>query len=67
MAETRQITVKAAICVPRVPNFLIMEDGQKLPLSAVDEEGLRAIGAAWTIDLIARAKEQRAGKAVGGS
>lgn len=55
------ITVKAIVKVPRVPNFLLLEDDtQKLPLSAFDEDALRQVGEAWTNALIARAKEQEA-------
>lgn len=57
--STKNITVSARVEIPRVPNFLLLTDGQKLPVSALDDEGLRAIGAAWTEDLIARAAEQR--------
>lgn len=57
MAEILRVT--ADVECPRVPNFLRMTDGQTLPLAAVDEDGLREIGAAWTEALIERAREQR--------
>ena len=58
----RVLRVTADVECPRVPNFLRMTDGQTLPVSAVDEDGLRRIGEAWTERLIERAAEQRADK-----
>lgn len=60
MARHKAITfsVKADVCIPRVPNFFILTDGSKVPISAISDQGLREVGAAWTEDLVARAKEQ---------
>lgn len=57
----KTINVTAQVEVPRVPNFLLMSDGQKIPISAVTEEGLEEIGKDWTLALINRAREQRSG------
>lgn len=43
---------------PRVPNFLRMSDGQTVPLCAVTDEGLRQLGAEFTEERLARAREQ---------
>jgi hypothetical protein len=59
VAET-VITVKASVELPRVPNFLRMTDEKWLPICALEEESLRALGAAWTDNLIVRAAEQKA-------
>lgn len=53
------VTVTAQVEVPRVPNFLRMTDGQMLPLYAVSDEGLEALGKEWTANLIARAREMK--------
>lgn len=52
------LTVSAKIKVPRVPNFLMTESGTTMPVSAFTEEGLRALGAEWIENLVARSKEQ---------
>ena len=57
--KTKKIQARAEIEVPRVPNFLLMTDGQKLPLCAVPDEDLRRIGELWTISLLERSKEQK--------
>lgn len=36
-----------------------MNDGQSIPVEAVDDEGLRELGAAWTEALIEHAKRKR--------
>ncbi len=43
---------------PLVPNFLRLSDGQSVPLCAVTEDGLREIAAAWTEELLKKAKKQ---------
>jgi hypothetical protein len=53
------LTVIAQIETPKAPDFIRMTDGQMLPVSAIEDSGLKAIGAAWTEDLIANAKRQR--------
>jgi hypothetical protein len=57
-STARKLSVKMSVVVPRVPNFLFTSDG-KVPLSALTEDGLRELGAAWTEALVARADEQR--------
>lgn len=62
----RRVAVRAAVQIPRVPNFLFLQDetgGEsegKLPLSALADEQLEEIGRAWTEELKIRASEQRA-------
>ncbi len=62
------VKIEANVKTPKVPNFLLCTNsagalnGSKLPLSALDEEGLRAMGEQWTLDLINRATEQRQAK-----
>ena len=59
VSEHEIINVRAIVRVPRVPNFLLLEDdSQKLPVSAFDEDALRQLGAAWTEALVKRAREQ---------
>lgn len=53
------IVVKATIQTPSVPNFFLQEDGGKLPIEAVSDEGLRVIGEAWTKELFEKAAERR--------
>lgn len=59
----RTIVTRADVIVPRPPNFLRMAlsmgETNTLPLSALSDESLREIGAAWTEALIERAAEQR--------
>ncbi len=47
-----RIDVTAIIKVPKVPNFLVMDNGERIPISAIKEEFLREIGEAWTEELI---------------
>jgi hypothetical protein len=54
----KTITVKMTIEVPKVPNFLRTSDGQSVPVNSVTDDGLREIAAQWTLDLLARSKEQ---------
>ena len=53
------VTVKASIECPRVPNFFRMTDGQSIPVSAITDEGLRQVAAAWLEALRANAKQQQ--------
>lgn len=53
-----KIKVEMTIEVPPVPEFLIDSDGHQVPLSAVTEEGLQAIGNEWTKNLKAQSIEQ---------
>lgn len=65
MSETRwrEVNTKTAVEVPTVPNFLRVKgavaNDQTIPLSAVNEADLRALGEEWTNALIRRAKEQQ--------
>lgn len=52
-----EIKVHYNVECPRVPNFLLIGDGNKIPISAISEDGLREIGKVWTNNLIARAKQ----------
>lgn len=53
-----EIKVHFNVNIPRVPNYLLIGNGdEKIPLSAVTEDGLREIGKQWTEDLVARAKQ----------
>lgn len=53
-----KIKVHYNIEVPRVPNYFMLGDGDnKIPISAITEEGLREIGKQWTEALILRAKK----------
>jgi hypothetical protein len=54
----KTINVKMTIEVPKVPNFLRTSDGQSVPVNSVTNDGLRAIAEQWTLDLLARSKEQ---------
>lgn len=58
LKKAMTLSVKADVRIPQVPNFLILSDDSKVPVSAITEQGLREIGAQWTDDLVARAKEQ---------
>jgi len=51
--------VTAAVLIPKVPNHLRLENGASLPVEAIDEAGLRAIGKAWTAALIEHAAARR--------
>ncbi len=50
-----QIKIKCE--VPLTPNFLKTENGQ-VPISAVTEEALRELGAAWTEQLVMKARQR---------
>jgi hypothetical protein len=52
----KTVTVKAQVILPCPPDCLRMTDGQLLPIEAVEEDGLREIGAAWTEALIEHAR-----------
>lgn len=55
----RVLSVKATVITPSVPNFIRCADGQNLPLSAFEDDGLRQIAAAWTDALLENAARQR--------
>ena len=54
------VSVSATVAVPTVPNFVRLNDGQTLSIADVTDDGLRALAAEWTENLIARAAEIRA-------
>lgn len=56
------VTVKATIAIPRVPNFLMMGEDQKISIADITDEGLRDIGGQWTLNLIERANQIRHGR-----
>lgn len=53
---THLSTVRAIVELPRLPNFIRLHEGAMLPIDAFSEEELRALGAAWTDALVAKAK-----------
>jgi len=59
------LTVKAEIEIPKVPNFFRMTDGQLIPVCAIEDEGLKKIGAAWLQSLRENAKRQLDGELAG--
>ena len=54
-----EITVKAEIEMPGIPDHFMLTDGQTIPIEAVEEECLEEIGKAWTVNLINEAKKRR--------
>ena len=48
----KEIEVTAKVVLPGLPNFLRLSDGASIPVEAIHESGLRAIGEAWTAALI---------------
>lgn len=52
------IDIKIDCEIPQVPNFLKTSNGQ-VPITAVTEEALKQLGAAWTKALIMRARQMR--------
>ncbi len=57
--SVKTIHVEAAVEVPRVPNFLTIDDTQKISIADVSDEELKYIGAAWLENLLERARELR--------
>jgi hypothetical protein len=55
----KKIQIMASVEIPEVPSFLMMSDGQKIPLSAVSEIGLEEIGQEWTLALINKARKEQ--------
>ena len=53
------VRISADILIPTVPNFFRMQDGQSLPVEAVSDHDLKAIGLLWTTNLIEHAKTRR--------
>lgn len=47
-----QIEVKAEIVVPEVPRSFKLTNGASIPVTALADESLEAIGREWTIKLI---------------
>jgi hypothetical protein len=59
----RKITVTADVEIPLPANFLRFNDGSgTIDIADVDDEGLRAIGAAYTVALIENAHRRRIAK-----
>lgn len=61
MPDTIGINVERDFDIPRVPNFLIASrrGDAKISIADVSEEQLKALGEAWTLRLINRAREIR--------
>ena len=55
-----KVSIIAEVKVPKVPNFIILTDGQKFPLSAFTKKGLSELADEWKANLLARADEMRA-------
>lgn len=53
------VAVKAKIKTPQLPNFLLAEDGQKIPIADVADADLNLIGEQWTKELIELARQRR--------
>ncbi len=51
----KTLTVRATIEVPRVPNYLIIDEHNKLSIADIQPGELRRIGELWTEKLIERA------------
>lgn len=56
----RQITVKAIIALPTMPNFFRIDGGGTIDVADVSDDGLREIGAVWTEALVEHANDRRA-------
>ncbi len=57
---TTILRVQMVVQVPRTPNFLLLDDGQSVPLYAASDDALAEIGKQWTEALIKKAQRQRA-------
>ena len=51
---THIINFSARVHLPRVPNYLIVNEDRKIPVGEISEPELRRIGEAWTDALVAR-------------
>lgn len=58
-----EININAHVKIPRVPNFISLKNGEKVPISAIKEDYLQEIGKEWTANLITRAREMKDDKA----
>jgi len=56
------LEIKAEIVIPKVVNFLRLEDGQKIALSMIPDEDLKAVGVQYGENLVARKNELGAGR-----
>lgn len=56
MSKVTHLCVRAVVELPTIPNFIRLYQGASLPIDAFSEEELRALGAAWTDALVAKAK-----------
>lgn len=52
---TIEVKMDCVFVIPRVPNFITIVDGCKLPLDALTKDSLEAIAAAWRLELINQA------------
>jgi hypothetical protein len=52
------------IKTPRVPNFLISEDGDSFPVGNMNDDDLRHLAKKWTKNLIENAHRQRKNKKI---
>ncbi len=59
MSKSIRKTIEVEIEIPMVPNFLRYGDRKLLPLSAFSEEELRDVAAAWTKELLSKAKSKK--------
>lgn len=59
MKETITLDLEQQFKVPRVPNFIILVNGNKIPLKEFSNHELDKIGEAFTKNLKERASEQR--------
>lgn len=50
----KTIKVTADVEIPKVPNFLLMDNKQQISIADVTTGGLKKIGEAWTKQLVDR-------------
>jgi len=58
------VKITAEIELPKIPNHLRLTNGSSIPIEAITEAELKALGKLWTAALIERAAERRKGEAV---
>lgn len=49
--------IKIEIKIPAIPNYIVISDSAKVPISKLNESELREIGALWTEELVRIARE----------
>jgi hypothetical protein len=59
MSSTR-ITVKTerVVKLPMLPNFILTEGGDSLPIQSLSQEQLQEVGRAWTDALMRKARDK---------